>query len=236
MSHAAKSKSLKVLVIEDEMAIREMLCYVLKSAHFEILESGNTQESNLILEKVIPDIILLDWMLPGGSGVSYIKTLKSNIRTQNIPIVMLTARAEEHNKITGLESGADDYITKPFSPKELIARIKSVLRRGGNVINNIYYAGNFTVNSNTQEIFINHNKIKLTGIEYKLMVFFITHPKKLYTREQILNQVWQNSQTITDRTIDANVKRLRTKLKFFGAEKSIKTQRGSGYQFVIQGE
>lgn len=231
-SHAIQNANpITVLIVEDETAIREMLSYALKLAGFNTLESENTQNAQKLLHQQKPDLILLDWMLPDQSGIHYIRQLKKNSATQTIPIIMLTARAEEHNKITGLESGADDYITKPFSPKELIARIKSVLRRGGKMIGNAYYQDKFKIIGDVHEIYYEKTKILLTQREYQLLSFLIKHPQKINSREYILSSVWPENTDITDRTVDTLVKRLRKKLKVHHAENCIKTVRGLGYQF-----
>jgi two-component system phosphate regulon response regulator PhoB len=226
-----RQSSTMVLIIEDEIAIRELLRCALEDVSFHVLEAGNIREANLILQKQLPHLILLDWMLPGGSGVEYIKKLKSHARTQTIPIIMLTARAEEHHKISGLEQGADDYITKPFSPRELIARIKSVLRRGGSIIDGNLHIAQLRLNKETKEVFIQEEKILFTPAEYHLLYFFLTHPKKVYSREQLLDILWPHQEEVMPRTIDMQIRRLRKRLKSFGYDQWIQTVRGMGYRF-----
>lgn len=221
-----------ILIVEDESAIRDMISFALEPAGFSILEATTTQEAEKILQQELPDLILLDWMLPGQSGVSYIKQLKKETRTKSIPIIMLTARAEEHNKITGLEVGADDYITKPFSPRELIARINTVLRRGGAISpDNQIQFDELIIDMNTRKVSIANELIKLTPIEYKLLYFLITHPNRVYTRAELLDHVWPNQTDITERTVDTQIRRLRDQLKIKNYDHYIKTTRGVGYQF-----
>jgi two-component system phosphate regulon response regulator PhoB len=220
-----------VLIIEDESAIRDMLRLALENAEFNIIEAGNVAEAAALLDKEKPEIILLDWMLPGGSGMEYIAKLKSSPSTKAIPIIMLTARAEEHNKVVGLEQGADDYITKPFSPRELIARIRSVLRRGGRVMDGYLSTGALRINEKTNEVWIQNEKLSLTPIEFQLLLFFVKHPRRVYSREQLLDHVWPRQEDILPRVVDVNIKRLRHRLKPFNYENAIVTVRGIGYQF-----
>jgi two-component system, OmpR family, phosphate regulon response regulator PhoB len=221
-----------ILIVEDEIAIRDMLRFALEPAGFNVLEATTTQEADQVLKSQRPQLILLDWMLPGCSGINYIKQLKMNPLTQAVPIVMLTARAEEHNKVTGLEIGADDYITKPFSPRELIARIKSVLRRGGLVVDGFLRMGKLQINPATHEVFIEKEKLSLTPAEYRLLHFLLTHPKRVYSRNQLLEHVWPHQQEITERAVDVQIRRLRDRLKPYGYHCWIQTTRGAGYQFI----
>jgi two-component system phosphate regulon response regulator PhoB len=224
------TRSIVILIVEDEIAIRDMLRFALEPAGFVVLEATNTHEANQLLKQQRPHLILVDWMLPGCSGINFIKHLKINHLTQSIPIIMLTARAEEHNKVTGLEVGADDYITKPFSPRELIARIQSVLRRGGLVIDGFLRMGSLQMNTATHEVFVAKEKLFLTPVEYRLLHFLLTHPKRVYSRSQLLDHVWPNQEDITERTVDVQIRRLRDRLKPFGYHHWIQTTRGAGYQ------
>lgn len=219
-----------ILIVEDEIAIRQMLRYALEAASFKIIEAHDVSEAEQVLKKNKPHLILLDWMLPGGSGVKYIEKLKSNPLTRIIPIIMLTARAEEHHKIIGLEQGADDYITKPFSPRELVARINSVLRRGGMIISGDFCIDELRLNEETKEVFIKDQKILLTPIQYQLLHFFMSHPNKVYNREQLLNSIWADQLEIMPRTVDMQIRRLRKQLQIFGYDQLIETVRGLGYQ------
>ena len=221
-----------ILIVEDEAAIREMVRFALKTTNYELLEAENCQQAEVLIADHAPKLILLDWMLPGRSGVEFAKQLKENSTTQDIPIIMLTARAEEENKIKALEIGADDYMTKPFSPREMIARIQTVLRRGPLI--NLHGKLQFeklTLNINTHEISIEENKLSLSPTTYQLLQFFLHHQERIYNRQQLLDKVWPGKLDIDERTVDAQIKRLRKELAPFGYDNFIKTVRGSGYYF-----
>ncbi len=226
-------KAISILIIEDEIAIRDMLRYALEAAGFTVQEAGNASEAEQKIAQQIPDLILLDWMLPTISGIEFIKQLKRKPLIKDIPIIMLTAKAEEENKIKGLETGVDDYITKPFSPRELIARIKTVLRRSPLVTpEGIIQIGDLCLDTNTHQVTIKKQAIELAPIEYKLLYFFVTHQDRVYNREQLLDQVWGGENYIDERTVDVQIRRLRSRLKPHGYETRIKTIRGAGYQFI----
>jgi len=222
-----------ILIIEDELAIRDMIRFALTREAFELTTVENANQAKAALGKHIPNLILLDWMLPGITGIDLIHWLKSESLYQNIPIILLTAKAEEENKVKGLLTGADDYITKPFSPAELIARIKALLRRGPVVSPNqeMHYE-KLVLNVDTHEVAIDKQSIDLTPIDYKLLHFFLTHQGKTYTRDQLLSYVWGHGIYHDDRTVDVAIRRLRDKLKPFGYHDTIKTVRGTGYQCV----
>ncbi len=223
----------RILIVEDEITIRDMLRFALEPAGFDIMEAGSAKEAELQMTKNMPQLILLDWMLPGLSGVDFAGKLKTHPTTQNIPIIMLTAKAEENNKIKGLETGADDYITKPFSPRELIARVKTVLRRGPLVsLDDLITLKDLQLNIKSQRLTINYENIELTPIEYRLLHFFMTHANRVYNREQLLDHIWGGEKYIDERTVDVTIRRLRNRLKPFGYHVHIKTMRGSGYQFL----
>jgi two-component system phosphate regulon response regulator PhoB len=222
-----------LLVIEDESAIRDMIRFALAPTGFAITEASSVKEAEQQLSQQIPDLILLDWMLPGMSGIDFAKQLKRDATTQNIPIIMLTARAEEENKVKGLETGADDYITKPFSPRELIARVKTVLRRGPLITpEETIQVCELILNTNTQVLSIQETQIALSPIEYKLLHFFMTHPDRTYNREQLLNYVWGRDHYIDERTVDVQILRLRNRLQLAGCAIYLKTIRGTGYQLT----
>lgn len=226
-------KTLSLLIIEDEVAIREMIKFALSSHDFTVIEASDAKEATIHISNHIPDLILLDWMLPGISGIDFAKDLKRNAVTRNIPIIIITARAEEENKIKGLETGADDYITKPFSTRELIARIRSVLRRGPLVTpEGMIHFNALCLNTATHQVEINHCSIFLSPIEYKLLYFFMTHQSRVYNRSQLLDHVWGGNHYIDERTVDVHIRRLRTRLKPHGYDQHIKTVRGAGYQFT----
>lgn len=226
-------KSIYILIIEDEAPIRDMIKFALEHTEFEIIEASNANEATDKIATKIPDLILLDWMLPGISGIDFVKQLKKNDNSKNIPIIMLTARAEEESKIKGLELGADDYITKPFSPRELVARIKTVLRRGGLVTpNGVIQLNELSLDVNAHIVKIKDDVIALTAIEYKLLYFFLTHQGRTYNRTQLLDNIWGGEQDISERTVDVQIRRLRSRLQPYGYDKHIKTIRSYGYQFV----
>lgn len=225
-------KTKTILVVEDECAIRDMLQFALTPAGFDMMEAENVKAAEQRLAQRIPDLILLDWMLPGMNGIDFAKQLKRNKNTQHIPIIMLTARAEEENKIKGLEIGADDYITKPFSPRELIARMNSVLRRGLLIsTDGIIEIKNLRLNVNAHQVHIDDELIEMNPMEYKLLHFFLTHQDRVYSREQLLNHIWGGENFIDERTVDVQIRRLRQRLKPHHYDICIKTIRGSGYQF-----
>lgn len=221
-----------LLIIEDEEAIRDMLRFSLPQQEFNLIDAENTVKALHVLATTIPDLILLDWMLPDMSGVDFLKRLRKNERIKDIPVIMLTARAEEENKIMGLVAGADDYITKPFSPHELMARIGTVLRRGlikspeGNIV-----IDELCLNPQKATVNIGETVLNLTPIEFKLLQFFMLHTDKVYTRDQLLDYIWGPATHLDERTIDVQIKRLRAKLKPYGYHQRIKTIRSSGYIF-----
>lgn len=220
----------KILVIEDEAPIREMLAFVLEQNGYEALQAESFEMAQKYLIDPSPVLILLDWMLPGASGIQIAKTLKQQDYTKDIPIIMLTARGEEEDKIRGLEVGADDYMTKPFSPKELMARIKAVLRRvSPTSIEDSVQAKGLVLDPVSHRVTVNDERIELGPTEFKLLHFFMTHPERVYSREQLLDHVWGTNVYVEDRTVDVQIRRLR---KAMGdVNHMIQTVRGSGYRF-----
>lgn len=224
--------NMKILIIEDEKTIREMVRFALTNTNFILFEAENCREAEKIIADHVPDLILLDWMLPGKSGIDFLKLLKLNVMTRYIPVIMLTAKAEEDNKIKGLEMGADDYIIKPFSPRELIARIKTVARRGPLATpDDIIQIKDLQLHINQQEVFIGNKKLNLSPINYRLLFFFIKHNNIVFNREQLLARVWPGQIEVEDRTVDVQIRRLRNCLKPFGYDNWIQTIRSSGYKF-----
>ncbi|MBP1149458.1 MULTISPECIES: phosphate regulon transcriptional regulator PhoB [Methylocaldum] len=223
---------INVLVVEDEDAIREMLGLVLEQAEFAVRAVADTHQAQSALNESVPDLILLDWMLPGLSGVEWARRLKKDKQYSEIPIIMITARGEEEDKIRGLDVGADDYVTKPFSPRELIARIKAVLRRsnkygkGGRI-----EIGGIALDVDEHRVSIADSHVILSPTEYRLLEFFLTHPDKVYSRSQLLDQVWGRSSFIEERTVDVHIRRLRKILAEHDREEVIQTVRGFGYRF-----
>jgi len=228
-----KTLARTILIVEDEPDIRDMVKFALVGAGFNLLEAETTTQAENILLTQIPDLILLDWMLPETSGIQFAKKLKKQTHSENIPIIMLTAKAAEDDKIKGLETGADDYITKPFSPRELIARIKTVLRRGLLVSpNGIITLDELVLDHNAHEVRVNNQPLELTRIEFKLLHFFMSHQGRVYTREQLLNHVWNSDDYIDERTVDVQIVRLRKVLSQHGCPPLIHTVHGVGYKFV----
>ncbi len=227
--------TLNILVVEDEDAIREMLVMILEQASLSVIAVASAEEAQLSLaDNIMPDLILLDWMLPGISGVDLARRLKQDDLFKQLPIILLTARGEEEDKVRGLEIGADDYMTKPFSPKELIARIKAVLRRGGKSIEEeILNVADISLDINKHRLTINSKVVDISPTEFKLMRFFMTHQDNVYSRTQLLDQVWGRSAYIEERTVDVHIRRLRKILKDFNKDELIQTVRGFGYRFSI---
>jgi two-component system, OmpR family, phosphate regulon response regulator PhoB len=222
----------KILIVEDESAIRDVLKYALGNI-FHITEAETVKAAEKIIAISAPDLMIIDWMLPDKSGIELIKDLKKNQLTREIPIIMLTAKAEEANKIKALETGADDYVTKPFSPNELIARIKTVLRRGKTLItpDDTIHHHALTLSTKTCEVKINEHVLQLTKNEYKLLSFFLMHPENVYSRTKLLNFAIDSEKYVDERAVDALIKRLRQKLVKHGYAKYIQTVRGEGYKF-----
>ncbi|MCK5881296.1 MAG: phosphate regulon transcriptional regulator PhoB [Sinobacterium sp.] len=226
---------LKILVVDDEQAIRDMLRMTLELADFECFEAENTQQALNQVHDVKPDLILLDWMLPGGSGIEFLHKLKKQPACAEIPVIMLTAKTSEDNKIQGLDVGADDYVTKPFSPRELVARIKALLRRLG------FYDGESSlqlegvkVEHSSRRVLIDGEGVSMGPTEYNLLYFFITHQNRVYSRSQLLDHVWGNNSYVEERTVDVHIRRLRKALAVdSGADYGhlVQTVRGAGYRF-----
>ena len=222
----------RILVVEDETAIREMLAFVLEQNGYQAIEAGDYDTA---LEKICepyPDLVLLDWMLPGGSAIQIAKEIKRNEYTRQIPIIMLTARGEEEDKVRGLEVGADDYMTKPFSPKELMARIKAVMRRVSPTnLDDTIEVRSLRLDPVSHRVTSEDAAISMGPTEFKLLHFFITHPERVYSREQLLDQVWGTNVYVEDRTVDVHIRRLRKAISEKGHDKMIQTVRGAGYRF-----
>lgn len=221
----------RILIVDDEAAIREMIMVALEMAGYECLEAEHVQQAHGIIVDQKPDLLLLDWMLPGTSGIEFARRLKRDDLTSELPIIMLTAKGEEDNKILGLEVGADDYITKPFSPRELVARLKAVLRRSGIVDNDDpIEIGELVLDPISQRVTSNGEPINLGPTEYRLLLFFMTHQERAYTRGQLLDQVWGGNVYVEERTVDVHIRRLR---KALGEkhENLVQTVRGTGYRF-----
>jgi len=224
--------SRKILVVEDETPIREMISFVLEQNGFNAIEACDIEQALTKIHEPYPDLILLDWMLPGGTGVSLAKKLKQNEYTRNIPVIMLTARSDEDDKVKGFEAGVDDYVTKPFSPKELIARIKAVIRRVSptSLEEEVDFHG-LKLDPVSHRVAINGNSLDLGPTEFRLLHFFMTHTERVYSREQLLDNVWGANVYVEDRTVDVHIRRLRKAISGEGHEDFVQTVRGAGYRF-----
>ncbi|MGL4205240.1 MAG: phosphate regulon transcriptional regulator PhoB [Aeromonadaceae bacterium] len=224
--------SRRVLVVEDETPIREMLCFVLEQKGFEPIEAADFEQGLAKVCEPFPDLILLDWMLPGGTGIQFIKQLKQDELTRQIPIIMLTARGEEEDKVRGLEAGADDYITKPFSPKELTARLKAVIRRAvPTSTEEVIEIQGLKLDPVSHRVTVEDQPLDMGPTEFRLLHFFMTHPERVYSREQLLNNVWGTNVYVEDRTVDVHIRRLRKAVAAAGHDALIQTVRGAGYRF-----
>lgn len=224
--------SRRILVVEDEAPIRDMLCFVLEQKGYQTVEAQDYETAVTKLAEPLPDLVLLDWMLPGGSGINFIKHMKREELTRNIPVVMLTARGEEEDKVRGLEVGADDYITKPFSPKELVARLKAVIRRvTPTALEDVIDVQGLKLDPVSHRVMANDQALDMGPTEFKMLHFFMTHQERVYSREQLLNNVWGTNVYVEDRTVDVHIRRLRKALESAGHDKLIQTVRGAGYRF-----
>ncbi|OYY73446.1 MAG: phosphate regulon transcriptional regulatory protein PhoB [Gammaproteobacteria bacterium 28-57-27] len=220
-----------ILIVEDEKPIREMVGFSLGRAGFTVTEAGDISEAFECLAHQLPDLILLDWMLPGASGLELARRLKRDELTRDVPIIMLTARGEEEDKVTGLEAGADDYITKPFSPRELQARIRAVLRRSSSEDESgIVRIEGLELDTESHRVSANQSPVEMGPTEFRLLEFFMTHPERVYSREQLLDRVWGRNSFVEERTVDVHILRLRKALSPSGYESMIQTVRGAGYR------
>ena len=221
-----------ILLVEDEQPIREMVVFALTNAGYEVYQAADARQAQACIAERLPDLILLDWMLPGISGIDYARRLKKDELTRELPIIMLTARAEEEDKVQGLESGADDYVTKPFSPRELVARIRAVLRRGGPAgEGEILRANGLTLDLASHRVSAGESLLDIGPTEYRLLEFFMSHPERVYSRGQLLDRVWGSNVYVEERTVDVHIRRLRKALEPHDFDALIQTVRGSGYRF-----
>ncbi|MFJ5442084.1 phosphate response regulator transcription factor PhoB [Pectobacterium sp. CHL-2024] len=222
----------RILVVEDEAPIREMVCFVLEQNGYQPVEAEDYDSAVTQLSEPFPELVLLDWMLPGGSGLQFIKHMKREALTRDIPVMMLTARGEEEDRVRGLEVGADDYITKPFSPKELVARIKAVMRRiSPMAVEEAIEMRGLSLDPSSHRVTTEEHALDMGPTEFKLLHFFMTHPERVYSREQLLNHVWGTNVYVEDRTVDVHIRRLRKALETSGHDKMVQTVRGTGYRF-----
>jgi two-component system phosphate regulon response regulator PhoB len=221
-----------ILVVEDEPAIQELVACNLELAGHQTLRAESAEQAMQMVREQLPDLIVLDWMLPGINGVEFARRLRSDKRTQMVPLIMLTARAEEQDKLAGLETGADDYITKPFSPRELNARVKAVLRRRSpQATDDVVEVSGLHLDPNSHRVIGNGEPLQLGPTEFRLLHFFMTHAERVYTRVQLLDQVWGDHVFVEERTVDVHIRRLRKALEPSGHDALIQTVRSSGYRF-----
>ena len=225
----------KILIVEDEAAVRELLAATLLGAGYAVLEAANATEAQETVATEHPALILLDWMLPGMSGLEFAKWLKSDQQLADLPVIMLTARDEENYKVLGLEAGIDDYVTKPFSTRELLARIKAVLRRAGSDNSDLIRVdGRLEMDLVQHRVVANEQSIPIGPTEFKLLHFFLTHQERVYSRAQLLDLVWGRNVYIEERTVDVHIRRLRKALEPHSLENLVQTVRGVGYRFSVR--
>jgi two-component system phosphate regulon response regulator PhoB len=222
-----------ILVVEDEPAILELLKINLVDAGYEVREAADAETANALLKEALPDLVLLDWMLPGQSGLALAKQLRADPRTKELPVIMVTARTDEADRVAGLEAWVDDYVTKPFSPRELKARIKSVLRRRApEAAQEALSAGALTLDPLTHRVTANGQPVAMGPTEYRLLRFLLARPERVHSRAQLLDQVWGDHVYIEERTVDVHVRRLRLALEPYGLADLVETVRGSGYRLA----
>ena len=221
-----------ILVVEDEPAIQELISAALQHAGHRVMRAYSAEEAVPLVNATLPDVVLLDWMLPGLSGIQFARRLRGEDRTRDLPIIMLTARGEEQDKVAGLDAGADDYLTKPFSPRELVARIKAVLRRRApQMTEDCVEVAGLRVDPVTHRVTGNGRQLELGPTEFRLLHFFMTHQERVFNRTMLLDQVWGDHVFVEERTVDVHIRRLRAVLESTGHDCLIQTVRGSGYRF-----
>jgi len=222
-----------ILAVEDEPAIRELLAVNLADAGYDVKTAEDAETAQRMLHGELPDLVLLDWMLPGQSGLAFAKQLRADARTRELPIIMVTARGDEADRVAGLEAWVDDYVTKPFSPRELKARIKAVLRRRApEAAQEPLAVGPIRLDPSTHRVTVDDRPLHLGPTEFKLLRFFLARPERVHTRAQLLDQVWGDHVYIEERTVDVHIRRLRLALEPFGAQDLIETVRGAGYRIA----
>jgi two-component system phosphate regulon response regulator PhoB len=229
--------SKNILIVEDERPIREMIAFGLKRAGFEVREAEDSRSARSAIADRRPDLMLVDWMLPDTSGLELTRGLKRERDTRDLPVIMLTARAAEADKVAGLDGGADDYLTKPFSPRELLARVNALLRRtSGADEGESVVLGELTLDRAGHRVTASGKAVALGPTEYRLLEFFMLHPDRVYSREQLLDRVWGGNVYVEERTIDVHIRRLRKALEGCGCDSYVQTVRGAGYRFSVRVE
>lgn len=223
--------SANILLVEDEPAIQELIAVNLTRAGHHVVRVADAESAQRVVNEALPDLVLLDWMLPGMSGIEFARRLRADDRTRTIPIIMLTARGEEQDKVAGLEIGADDYVTKPFSPRELVARIKAVMRRKApQATDDPVMIGGLRLDPLAHRVTAGEQTVNLGPTEFRLLHFLMTHPERVHSRAQLLDQVWGDHVFVEERTVDVHIRRLRAALEPFGQDGLVQTVRGSGYR------
>jgi len=223
-----------ILVVEDDHDIRDMLVFSLEKAGFAVVDTEDAEQAMAKLGGILPDMMLVDWMLPGMDGPEFVRRVRQDELTQSIPVIMLTARGDETDKLRGFENGIDDYVTKPFSPKELVARMKALLRRSGSGAEDVLQLNELFLDTQAHRLTIKGESVNVGPTEYKLLEFFLLHQDRVYSREQLLDLVWGRNVYVEERTVDVHVLRLRKLLAPYGYEKLLQTVRGAGYRFSIK--
>jgi two-component system phosphate regulon response regulator PhoB len=220
-----------ILVVEDEPAIQELIALNLEHAGHHVMRARDAEQAGDLVRHALPDLIVLDWMLPGQSGLAFARTLRQDDRTKGVPVIMLTARGQEQDKVAGLDAGADDYVTKPFSPRELLARINAVLRRRApELTDEPVEVGGLRLDPATHRVSARGASVELGPTEFRLLHFLMTHPERVHSRTQLLDQVWGDHVFVEERTVDVHIRRLRKALEPSGQDRLIETVRGSGYR------
>jgi len=235
MEGGSPSMSAQILIVDDEAAIRQMLAFTLAGDGYTCVEAGDAEEAQQAMGSRRPDLLLLDWMLPGISGVDFARRLKRDPRTSDIPVILVTAKGEEADKVRGLDSGADDYITKPFSTRELLARVRAVLRRAKTTEDaEVLQVARLRIDTQTHRASVADQPLDLSPTEFRLLLFFVSHPERVYSRSQLLDEVWGNQAYIEERTVDVHIRRLRKILEPHHCDDLIQTVRSVGYRFSTQ--
>ncbi len=225
----------QILVVEDEDAVRELIVTTLEGAGYQVLPAADAEQAQRLLGDNLPGLVLLDWMLPGMNGLEFTRWLKRDDGLRELPVIMLTARGDEANKVQGLEAGVDDYVTKPFSTRELLARIKAVMRRSGtDAAELVRIDQGLQIDMTQHRVSANEQVVNVGPTEFRLLHFFMTHPERVYSRSQLLDQVWGRNVYIEERTVDVHIRRLRKALEPFGFDELVQTVRGVGYRFSSQ--
>ena len=221
----------KLLIIEDEPDLRELLSFTLSREGYDVMEAETAETALQMLDSTLPDLAIVDWMLPGMDGIELVKRLRRDDVTEDLPIIMLTARGEEPDKLKSFDVGIDDYITKPFSPRELLARIKALLKRSGTPENNVLESNGIQLDLNSHRVTINGQEIHTGPTEYRLLELLVRNPDRVFNRNQLLDRVWGRGVYVEERTVDVHILRLRKLLKPFGLDRAVQTVRSVGYRY-----